>query len=192
MCQLSSIQHWPQLQEFLFSFAKQKPGAVARSAMHFVITGTVMLRLCFLCDSSLCEAVAKSAMTCTSYATPFMQHQSSACWITIASAHSCAACPPCLDVIDACRPLCTCLPFYVDRNRTASKEEKVACSSTQEAISTSCTLRLTSPMPDLSNLCIVHRKRQQGQGGRGTCLGSAGGNDVLTPVLPSPPTATRA
>ncbi|KAA6425235.1 MAG: hypothetical protein FRX49_04730 [Trebouxia sp. A1-2] len=39
VCQLTSIQQWPQLQEFLHSFAKQNPGSVARSAMHAVITG---------------------------------------------------------------------------------------------------------------------------------------------------------
>lgn len=39
VCQLTSIQQWPQLQEFLQSFAKQSPGAVARSAMHVAITG---------------------------------------------------------------------------------------------------------------------------------------------------------
>lgn len=39
MCQLPSIQHWPQLQDFLLSFAKQAPSAVARAAMHAAITG---------------------------------------------------------------------------------------------------------------------------------------------------------
>jgi len=39
VCQLAGIQQWPQLQEFLHSFAKQSPGSVARSAMHAVITG---------------------------------------------------------------------------------------------------------------------------------------------------------
>ncbi len=39
VCQLTGIQQWPQLQEFLHSFAKQNPGSVARSAMHAAITG---------------------------------------------------------------------------------------------------------------------------------------------------------
>ena len=39
VCQLSSIKHWPQLQEFLLLFAKQAPGAIARSAMHMVVSG---------------------------------------------------------------------------------------------------------------------------------------------------------
>lgn len=39
VCQLAGIQQWPQLQEFLHTFAKQQPGAVARSAMHMAISG---------------------------------------------------------------------------------------------------------------------------------------------------------
>ena len=39
VCQLSGIQQWPQLQEFLQHFAKQSPGAVARSALHAAIKG---------------------------------------------------------------------------------------------------------------------------------------------------------
>lgn len=39
LCQLTTIQQWPQLQEFLLSFAKHSPSAVARSAMHAAITG---------------------------------------------------------------------------------------------------------------------------------------------------------
>ncbi|KAL3159878.1 hypothetical protein ABBQ38_010276 [Trebouxia sp. C0009 RCD-2024] len=39
VCQLASIQQWPQLQEFLHAFAKQRPGSVARSAMHMAISG---------------------------------------------------------------------------------------------------------------------------------------------------------
>ncbi len=39
VCQLTGIQQWPQLQEFLHSFAKRNPGSVARSAMHAAITG---------------------------------------------------------------------------------------------------------------------------------------------------------
>ena len=39
VCQLTSIQQWPQLQELLQGFAKQSPGAVARAAMHVAITG---------------------------------------------------------------------------------------------------------------------------------------------------------
>lgn len=42
VCQLTSIQQWPQLQEFLLTFAKNSPGAVARSALHLVITGVLM------------------------------------------------------------------------------------------------------------------------------------------------------
>ena len=45
VCQLTSIQQWPQLQEFLQSFAKQSPGAVARSAMHVAITGNHTIRV---------------------------------------------------------------------------------------------------------------------------------------------------
>ena len=43
VCQLSNIQQWPQLQEFLHTFAKQRPGAVARSAMHLAISGVLTL-----------------------------------------------------------------------------------------------------------------------------------------------------
>lgn len=39
VCQLSSIKHWPQLQEFLLLFAKQAPGPIARSAMHMAVSG---------------------------------------------------------------------------------------------------------------------------------------------------------
>ena len=42
VCQLPSIKHWPQLQEFLLLFAKQMPGAIARSAMHMAVSGTLM------------------------------------------------------------------------------------------------------------------------------------------------------
>ena len=41
VCQLANIQQWPQLQEFLHTFAKQRPGAVARSAMHLAISGVL-------------------------------------------------------------------------------------------------------------------------------------------------------
>ena len=42
VCQLAGIRQWPQLQEFLQAFAKQRPGAVARSAMHLLISGVLL------------------------------------------------------------------------------------------------------------------------------------------------------
>lgn len=45
VCQLTGVQQWPQLQEFLLSFAKQSPGSVARSAMHVAITGEHVMSL---------------------------------------------------------------------------------------------------------------------------------------------------
>lgn len=38
-CQLISVRHWPQLREFLLAVAKEKPGPVARSAMHMAVSG---------------------------------------------------------------------------------------------------------------------------------------------------------
>lgn len=42
VCQLASVRRWPQLQEFLQAFAKQRPGSVARSAMHLLISGVLL------------------------------------------------------------------------------------------------------------------------------------------------------
>lgn len=44
VCQLSGIKHWPQLHEFLLLFAKQAPGAIARSAMHMVVSGILTVQ----------------------------------------------------------------------------------------------------------------------------------------------------
>lgn len=65
VCQLPSIQQWPQLQDFLHNFARQRPGAVARSAMHIAITGMFLpLELCSEGIASRLPSLGRRSKTC--------------------------------------------------------------------------------------------------------------------------------